>query len=169
MKTTTTPVKVIGLITAGAVALLAGCSKSSDRSSSSTNSDTAATSSTSSPASGSTTTGSTGAGAGATATTATGSSAMSTTQNVSWDQVKDLSYDQRNELAAKANDYAAKLDRDATSAKGNTAKHLADARDNLRSAAAEISNATSDTWNTTKQHVADAWQKAEAAYQNAAE
>lgn len=158
MKTTTTPLKAIAILTAGAITLLAGCSKSSDRSSTASR-DTAATAPATSPAS-------TGAVAD---TAAAGSAAMSSLQNVSWAQLQDLSYDQRNELATKANDYAAKLDRDATSAKGETAKHLADARDNLRSAASEISNATADTWAVTKQRVADAWVKAEAAYQHAAE
>jgi hypothetical protein len=87
----------------------------------------------------------------------------------SWDNLKNYSYDQRSEFAAKANEFANTLDERIQSAKGETSTRLAEARDDLRTAANEVSNATQDTWEATKERVGRAWQKAESAAQSVAE
>jgi len=86
-----------------------------------------------------------------------------------WDTLKNSSYEQRTDVAAKANAYADKLDADAKKAKGATADRLAEARDELRTAATEVSNASASTWQAAKDKVGDAWKKAQTASQNVAE
>lgn len=86
-----------------------------------------------------------------------------------WDNVKDYSFERRAELEAKAAAMTARLEQQAVGAEGEKARGLAEARDELRSAVAEVSNATIETWDTTKERVGRAWQKAESAFQHAAE
>lgn len=107
----------------------------------------------------------------ASVTTTTPSSTNAKTVNATetWNTIKTYSYQQKADALAKANDVAARLEQDAASAKGAAAKRLADARDEVRAAANEVSNATADTWDTTKERMHLALQKADSAYQNAAE
>lgn len=86
-----------------------------------------------------------------------------------WNTIKTYSYDQRAEFAAKTGEVAARLERDSVSATGASSTRIAEARDELRTAASEITNATADTWNATKDRVGRALEKAETAYANAAE
>lgn len=97
------------------------------------------------------------------------STAATTAATDSWDNLKNYSYDQRSEFAAKANEFANTLDQRIQNAKGETSTRLAEARDDLRTAANEVSNATQDTWEATKERVGRAWQKAESAAQSVAE
>ena len=85
----------------------------------------------------------------------------------SWSDLKDYSYEQRSEFAAKANAYAATLDQRIQVAGGEASEELAEARDELRAAANEVSNATAETWDATKERVAEAWNKAQMAYRPA--
>ena len=140
MKTSaTTPYRFAGIALIGTALLLSACSKTHDASTSSTT---------------------------ATSTAATGATVNATD---TWDSIKGYSYTQKAEFAAKANEVAARLERDAATAKGNAANRLAEARDDLRTAATEIGTASADTWEATKERVGRALQKAESAYQNAAE
>lgn len=97
------------------------------------------------------------------------STVAATAATDSWDNLKNYSYDQRSEFAAKANEFANALDMRIQTAKGETSTRLAEARDDLRTAANEVSNATQDTWEATKERVGRAWQKAESAAQSVAE
>lgn len=143
MKPTTTPfLKVTSLLAIGAAVLLAACSKTDN-----------------------TGTGSTTAASDTTATTP----AMTASTTDTWDNLKDYSYDQRTEFAAKAQAMADQLDAQTANAQGEASRELAEARDELRTAAAEVSNATAETWEATKERVGRAWQKAESSFQNAAE
>lgn len=154
MKTTSNLPRFVSLAAFASVVALSACSKTHDANATNSASSTPS-SSTTSPT------------AGTTATS--GSSAMATNANETWENIKDYSYDKRAEFAAKTNDYAAQLDRDLQNAKGDSSKRLAEARDDLRSAATEISNATADTWAATKERVGRAWQKVQSAAQNVAE
>ena len=104
-----------------------------------------------------------------TTTTTSTSSGTTAAATDTWDTIKTYSYDQRSEFATRANEVAARLERDATTAKGASANRLSEARDELRTAASEVSQATSDTWEATKERVGRALQKAESAYQSVAE
>jgi hypothetical protein len=84
-----------------------------------------------------------------------------------WDDLKDYSYEQRSEFATKANNYADQLDRRIQTAGDKASDQLADARDELRAAANDVSNATAETWDATKERVARAWTRAQTAYQAA--
>jgi len=144
MKTSSTVlVSTAGAVALGLVVLLSACSKTHD-----TNATTAANPPANPP---------------------TASANTQPAAPASWDTLKNYSFDQRNEVVTKVNQYADKLDSDAKNAKGPTANRLAQARDELRNAATEATNATATTWQATKDKVGDAWKKAESAYQNAAE
>lgn len=93
--------------------------------------------------------------------------AATTAMSDTWDDLKDYSYEQRSEFAAKANNYAEQLDRRIQTAGNEASDELAEARDELRAAANDVSNATADTWDSTKQRVARAWTRAQTAYQAA--
>jgi hypothetical protein len=93
-----------------------------------------------------------------TTSTTSAPSAMTANAADTWNTIKTYSYQQKAEFAAKANEVAARLERDAASAKGAASKRLADARDDLRTAAAEVGNATANTWDTTKARVGSALQ-----------
>jgi hypothetical protein len=95
------------------------------------------------------------------------STAMTGTE--SWDNLKGYSYDQRSDFAAKATEYANRLDTRVATAKGTASTKLTEARDELRSAATQASQATADTWDATKDRVGAAWQKADMAVRSAAE
>ncbi|HTO03414.1 MAG TPA: hypothetical protein VL069_06920 [Opitutus sp.] len=140
MKTTATPLtKIAGIIVLGSALLLSACSKTQDR---------------------------------ATTTTTTTTSTTATTMadaSETWDSIKTYSYDQKSEFVAKANEVAARLEKDTATAKGATSTHLAEARDELRTATAEISEATSANWEAAKERVGKALEKAETAYANVAE
>lgn len=153
MKTTSTLPRFLSLAALAGVVVLSACSKTRDANATHSASTTPSSSTPSSTA----------------ATATTGSSAMAVNANETWANIKDYSYDKRAEFAAKTDDYAAQLDRDLQNAKGDASKRIAEARDELRTAATEISNATADTWATTKERVGRAWQKAESATQNVAE
>ena len=111
----------------------------------------------------------------ASTTSAANTGSMATTNNnnpsldATWQEIKGYSYDQRDQFKAKLNDMADQISTEASNAKGKAANQLSDARDNLRSAIAQVDQATSDTWQATKNQVGQAVQKAESAYQNAAE
>lgn len=146
MKSTTTPLlQFASVIALGAAVLLSACSRTD-------NTDTTTTSATT-PES--------------TAQARMDSAMASATE--SWDNLKDYSYDRRAEFEVKAQAMAARLDQQATTATGEASRELAEARDELRTAASELSNATAETWESSKERVGRAWQKAEAAFENAAE
>lgn len=130
----------------GAALLLCGCTKNRDMSGTSTASTTP-------PAS------------AASSATAMNNDSLNTT----WQQIKDYSFDQRDQFKAKLNTIADQINSEAANAKGQAGTQLADARDNLRSAISQVDQATSDTWQATKDQIAQAVQKAESAYRNAAE
>lgn len=111
--------------------------------------------------------------ASSTAAANTGATAMTSPNNQSldstWQEIKGYAYDQRDQFKAKLNDMVDQISTEASSAKGQAATQLADARDNLRSSISQVDQATSDTWQSTKDQVGQAVQKAESAYRNAAE
>lgn len=86
-----------------------------------------------------------------------------------WDSIKEYSYDQKAEFAAKTAEASARIEADALTATGAKSTRLSEARDELRTAAAEITTATAETWAATKDRVGRALQKAESAYSAAAE
>lgn len=86
-----------------------------------------------------------------------------------WQDLQTYSYDRRNEFAEKANEFAERLDDRIQHAQGETSTRLAEARDELREAASAVSNATAETWESTKELVGRAWTKAEAASMSVAE
>lgn len=86
-----------------------------------------------------------------------------------WDNIKDYSYNQRAEFAVKTQALADQLDLRTATAKGSASRQLAEVRDELRMAAAEVGNATAETWESTKERAGRAWQKAESQLQNVAE
>jgi hypothetical protein len=87
----------------------------------------------------------------------------------SWDALKGYSYEQRNDFASKANEYANRLDTSLTTAKGAAAARITEARDALRTAASEANHATAETWDATKDRIGRAWQQADSAVRSAAE
>jgi hypothetical protein len=105
----------------------------------------------------------------ATTTTTTSTSGTMAGAADTWNSIKTYSYDQKSEFAAKTAEVTARLESDAATAKGAASSRLAEARDELRTAATEINNATADTWEATKDRVGRALEKAETAYANAAE
>ena len=86
-----------------------------------------------------------------------------------WDNLKNYSYDQRSEFTQKVTDYSNRLDNSLSVAKGTSAQKVTEARDELRMAASDVSNATADTWDATKDRVGRAMQKADSAIRSAAE
>src|SRR5688500_4053706 len=139
MKTTTPLKKIAGLTLLAGALVFSACSKTNDHATTTT-----------------------------TTTTSTTGATMASAADT-WNSIKTYSYDQKSEFAAKASEVAARLERDAATAKGATSSRLAEARDELRTAATEINNATADTWEATKDRVGRALEMAETAYANAAE
>jgi len=147
MKTNHTPLKTAAGVAALGVALLfTACARDNDTAATTAATDPAVPSASTAP--------------GATATAA---------MTDRWQDLQAYSYDRRNEFAEKANDFAERLDDRIQNAQGEASTRLAEARDELREAASAVSNATAETWESTKERVGRAWTKAEAAAQSVAE
>jgi hypothetical protein len=148
---------VVGLMFSSA------CSKTRDANSGSTASTTTSTDASTANATAASSTPAT------TTSTANDAAAVRASASDTWDSLKNYSYDQRSEFTQKVTEYANRLDNNLSVAKGSAGAKVTEARDELRTAAAELSNATADTWDATKDRVGRAMQKADSAIRSAAE
>lgn len=99
----------------------------------------------------------------------------------SWDNVKDYSYDKRNDLAASLSRMANRHDADinaasakliglpdeAAKARDQAVKEFRAAHARLKDQLADLRTGSSDTWNASKAKVERSWLRLQAAYEKA--
>jgi len=96
----------------------------------------------------------------------------------SWENIKDYTYDKREDFAAGLDRMSDKKDAeiqainaklaglpdDAAKARDRTVKDYNEARADLKIRLAELRSATADTWVAAKEKVSEGWQRVDAAY-----